>query len=168
MAAQVRSGDPNNLEAQAARRYWPLIFGNPRFRRGGDAEDQNRHLDYGYAVLRAAASRALCTAGLHPSISVRHHNRYNPFSLAADLMEPFRPLVDRRVFQWIARHAPAGPFDREVRAWMLGLLHERYEMEGEERTLFGVLARTANALARSVCGEDRAFAPPDGLRPCGG
>jgi CRISPR-associated protein Cas1 len=97
MAARVRTGDQGNLEAQAARKYWGLVFGDSKFRRGSDKPDQNRHLDYGYTVLRAAVARALCAAGLHPSIGLRHKNRYDAFCLAADVMEPFRPLVDRRV-----------------------------------------------------------------------
>jgi CRISP-associated protein Cas1 len=93
MSSRVRSDDAGNLEAQAARRYWPLIFANPKFRRGSEDADQNRHLDYGYTVLRAAVARALCAAGLHPSIGLQHRNRYDAFCLAADVMEPFRPLV---------------------------------------------------------------------------
>lgn len=97
MSGRVQSGDKGNLESVAARRYWPLVFGDPKFRRGGVGLDQNRHLDYGYTVLRALTARALCAAGLHPSIGIRHQNRYDAFSLAADLMEPFRPVVDRRL-----------------------------------------------------------------------
>ena len=77
MAARVRSDDAGNLEAQAARLYWGKIFGDRRFRRGSEEPNQNRHLDYGYTVLRAAVARALCAAGLHPSIGLRHKNRYN-------------------------------------------------------------------------------------------
>ncbi|MCL2660426.1 MAG: type II CRISPR-associated endonuclease Cas1, partial [Acidobacteriaceae bacterium] len=95
MSAQVRTGDAGNLEAQAARRYWPLVFGDLKFKRGAEGPDQNRLLDYGYIVLRAAVARALCAAGLHPSIGLRHKNRYDAFCLAADVMEPFRPAVDR-------------------------------------------------------------------------
>jgi len=60
MSVRVRSGDPENMEAQAARRYWHAVFGDEKFRRGNDAQNQNRHLDYGYIVLRAVAARALC------------------------------------------------------------------------------------------------------------
>ena len=107
MSARVRSDDVGNLEAQAARRYWGQIFGDTKFRRGSEEPNQNRHLDYGYTVLRAAVARALCAAGLHPSIGLRHKNRYDAFCLAADVMEPFRPLIDRRVAQWIADAEPS-------------------------------------------------------------
>jgi CRISPR-associated protein Cas1 len=140
-ATRVRSGDPENLEAQAARRYWGLIFaepgeGKPRFRRGADplesGPDQNRHLDYGYTVLRASVARALCAAGLHPSIGLRHHNRYDPFCLAADLMEPFRPLIDRRVASWIARNSPSGPLDSLAKRWLIEGVTMRYWVNREE------------------------------------
>ena len=73
----VQSGDIKNIEAQAAARYWKVLFG-PAFRRDRDAFDQNRLLNYGYAVLRAATARAICGAGLHPCLGVQHHNKYNP------------------------------------------------------------------------------------------
>jgi len=166
MSSRVQSGDKGNQESIAARRYWPLIFGNPKFRRGGIGPDQNRHLDYGYTVLRALTARALCAAGLHPSIGIRHQNRYDAFCLAADLMEPFRPVVDRRVFEWIRENDPEGPLDRTARSWLLGILTERYVSEGEQRSLPDLLARSADGLARAVCGEESRFFLPDQLTPC--
>ncbi|MGH9467240.1 MAG: type II CRISPR-associated endonuclease Cas1, partial [Terriglobales bacterium] len=112
MAARVRSGDGANLEGQAAQRYWPRLFRDPHFRRGREGPDQNSHLNYGYAVLRAVVARALCGAGLHPSLGLQHHNRYDPFCLANDLMEPFRPIVDRAVYLWVQDHDPSLPLDR--------------------------------------------------------
>lgn len=96
LARKVRSGDPDNVEAQAARRYWKALFG-PDFSRDQDAAGLNGLLNYGYAVLRAIVSRAICAAGLHPTISVFHSNRANAFALSDDLMEPYRPLVDEVV-----------------------------------------------------------------------
>ena len=93
MARRVGSGDSKNIEAQAARYYWPLMMGK-QFRRDIDSEDVNSLLNYGYTVLRAATARAVSAAGLHPSIGLHHSNRNNAFALADDLMEPFRPLVD--------------------------------------------------------------------------
>lgn len=89
----MRSGDPDNLEAQAARRYWPLMMGED-FRRDRDAGGMNGLLNYGYTVLRSLCARSVVAAGLHPSIGVHHANRGNPFALADDLIEPLRPLVD--------------------------------------------------------------------------
>lgn len=96
LARKVRSGDPQNVEAQAARRYWKVLFG-PGFGRDREAGGTNAMLNYGYAVLRAIVSRAICAAGLHPTLGVFHSNRTNAFALADDLMEPFRPIVDLNV-----------------------------------------------------------------------
>ncbi|MBN8529245.1 MAG: type II CRISPR-associated endonuclease Cas1 [Caulobacterales bacterium] len=93
MARRVTSGDKENLEAQAARRYWPLLMGRD-FRRDRDAAGANALLNYGYAVMRAACARAVVAAGLHPTLGIQHSNRGNAFALADDLIEPFRPLVD--------------------------------------------------------------------------
>lgn len=93
LARRVRSGDPDNVEAQAARRYWPLLFGK-EFRRERFGPMPNPFLNYGYTVLRAATARAVVAAGLHPSLGIHHHNRGNAMCLVDDLMEPFRPLVD--------------------------------------------------------------------------
>ncbi|MEA3365483.1 MAG: type II CRISPR-associated endonuclease Cas1, partial [Candidatus Hydrogenedentes bacterium] len=101
MAARVKSGDPDNVEGQASRRYWPAVFADPNFRRNPDLPDQNKNLNYGYAVLRAIVARAACATGLHPSLGIHHHNRYDAFALADDLMEPFRPIVDRAVVAWV-------------------------------------------------------------------
>ncbi len=104
LARKVRSGDPDNIEAQAARRYWKALFG-PKFSRDQSAGGTNALLNYGYTVLRAVVSRAICAAGLHPTIGVFHSNRANAFALADDLMEPYRPLVDHLVFDLVANGA---------------------------------------------------------------
>jgi CRISP-associated protein Cas1 len=166
MAARVRSDDAGNLEAQAARRYWAQIFDDPKFRRGSEEPNQNRHLDYGYTVLRAAVARVLCAAGLHPSIGLRHKNRYDAFCLAADVMEPFRPLIDRRVARWIVEHDSADPLTTATKSWLIGATTSRYLFEREERSLFDILLRTANSLAKCVTGESGEFMIPSLLEPC--
>lgn len=102
IARRVKSGDPENLEAQAARRYWPLLMGRA-FRRDRDSPGANALLNYGYAVLRASVARAIVAAGLHPTIGIDHANRGNALALADDLIEPFRPLVDALVAAMIAQ-----------------------------------------------------------------
>lgn len=97
-AAKVKSGDPENIEAQAARIYWQRLFG-PEFRRNPDIPGINAMLNYGYAVMRGAVARAVVGAGLHPALGVHHRNQYNSFALADDLMEPLRPLVDIKVYE---------------------------------------------------------------------
>lgn len=157
MAERVRSGDPDNLEAQAARRYWPLIFADPKFRRGSEGPDQNSHLNYGYAVLRGVVARAVCGAGLHPSFGLKHHNRYNPFCLADDVMEPYRPLVDGAVAKWIEEHDAAEPLGREAKQHLLQSVLGRFVSNGEERTLFDLVGRTAASLSRAVMGEAKSL-----------
>jgi CRISPR-associated protein Cas1 len=122
LAERARSGDPENVEAQAARLYWPawLPDRDAPFLRRRDGEPPNQLLNYGYAVLRAAVARALAGAGLHPSIGLHHHNRYDAFCLADDLMEPLRPLVDRRVRElWKAGRTE---IDKETRRDLLSIL----------------------------------------------
>lgn len=102
LARRVGSGDPDNVEAQAARRYWPLLMGE-EFRRDRGAEGTNGMLNYGYAILRSLCARAVVAAGLHPSIGIHHANRGNAFALADDLIEPFRPLADALTVRLLAR-----------------------------------------------------------------
>src|SRR5690606_17309243 len=97
LARRVKSGDPENLEAQGARRYWGLLFG-AEFRRDQGAGGINSLLNYGYTVLRSATARAVVGAGLHPSIGLFHSNAGNPMRLVDDLIEPFRPVIDLRVW----------------------------------------------------------------------
>lgn len=98
LAVKVKSGDPENLEAQGARRYWSLLFGS-EFRRDQNAPGLNGMLNYGYTVLRAATARAVIAAGLHPSIGLHHSNDNNALRLVDDVMEPFRPAIDLKVWQ---------------------------------------------------------------------
>lgn len=96
LARMVKAGDPENIEAQASRRYWPLLLGRG-FRRDPDGDWPNAALNYGYTLLRAATARAICGSGLHPTLGIFHRHPQNAMALADDLMEPFRPLVDLEV-----------------------------------------------------------------------
>ncbi|MCD6416203.1 MAG: type II CRISPR-associated endonuclease Cas1 [Planctomycetes bacterium] len=161
LVRRVRSGDPENVEAQAARRYWPALFDDPAFRRRAGAEDHNRHLNYGYAVLRAMVARALCACGLHPSLGLHHHNRYDTFCLADDLMEPFRPLVDRAVARLVDESDADLVMGKETKASLLEALTARLELGGEYRTLFDVVAKTASSLAGVYEGKARKLKLPE-------
>jgi CRISPR-associated protein Cas1 len=101
IAREVRSADASNAEAQAAKVYWQALFNRLVFRRDRDGDGPNPLLNYGYAVLRAAIARAIVAAGLLPTLGIHHSNRSNAFCLADDLIEPLRPLVDRRVQELI-------------------------------------------------------------------
>ncbi|MBM3542029.1 MAG: type II CRISPR-associated endonuclease Cas1 [Alphaproteobacteria bacterium] len=146
LARGVRSGDPDNVEAQAARRYWPLLMG-PEFRRDRAAGGVNALLNYGYTVLRSATARAVTAAGLHPSIGVHHRNRQDGMCLVDDLMEPFRPLVDLAV----ARLARQGTIEVSAEAKRgLALITAADMRTDKGATPLGTcLERLATSLARA-------------------
>ncbi|MCC7012982.1 MAG: type II CRISPR-associated endonuclease Cas1 [Planctomycetes bacterium] len=146
LADRVRSGDPDNIEAQVARAYWPQVFGDPRFERTRTAEDLNRHLNYGYTVLRAMTARAICAAGLHPCLGIHHHNRYSQFTLADDLMEPLRPVVDRAVLSIARTWGTDVAVTKETKAHMFEHLTARFCYRGEQRALFDVLTGISTSL----------------------
>jgi CRISPR-associated protein Cas1 len=164
LSKRVRSGDPNNLEAQAAQRYWPALFGRA-FRRDRDAEGVNALLNYGYAVVRAAVARAVVAAGLIPSLGVFHSNRSNPFCLADDLLEPYRPYIDWRVRLLIndAGGVTVSLDDRAVRAALLSLFAETVVVGGRRSPMLLAIEASASSLARALTGGDIALALPSGL-----
>jgi CRISPR-associated protein Cas1 len=157
MAKRVGSGDPGNVEAQASRRYWTLVLGDEAFRRGDEADPRNALLNYGYAILRASTVRALCASGLHPSFGLHHRGKLNPFALGDDLMEPYRPAVDRAVAEMAGR-AREG-LTAQVKRALIGTVTGRYAVDGEQRTLFDVLTRTAQRLAAAVLSGDAGWKP---------
>ena len=146
LAKRVRSGDPDNVEAQAARRYWRLLFGDS-FRRERFGPMPNPLLNYGYTVLRAATARAIVAAGLHPSLGIHHHNRTNSFCLVDDLMEPFRPLVDYTVAGLVADGRQ--DMSSEVRRDLAGVLMMDLVTERGTTPLQTCLERAAQSLAQS-------------------
>ncbi|MCD6357005.1 MAG: type II CRISPR-associated endonuclease Cas1 [Thermoproteales archaeon] len=160
LARKVKSGDSTNIEGQASKRYWPALFADPGFRRDRFAEDQNRLLNYGYAVLRAIVARAIVGSGLHPSLGIHHHNRYDAFCLADDLMEPFRPLVDSAVALWVKDHDPESPLDRKSKEAMISALTRRFNLDGELRTLFDIVGKTASSLALIFAGKTKKLILP--------
>lgn len=160
IAAEVKSGDTGNAEGLAARIYWPRLFGED-FRRDPDGLDQNRFLNYGYAVLRAVTCRAICAAGLHPGLGLYHHHRANPFCLADDLMEPFRPLVDEVVFQLWNERLGMAELTPALKKRLLDVLTIRLKVRGEERGLFDVLSRLALSLAGVIEGRRKTLILPD-------
>jgi CRISP-associated protein Cas1 len=163
LARSVKSGDPENIEAQAARRYWPLLFGES-FRRERSEAGLNAMLNYGYTVLRAVTARALISSGLHPTIGIHHHNRGNSFALADDLMEPFRPLVDQIVRRLIDQTViDVEPSAKRALAALIGF---DLETPGGTSPVGVVILRAAQSLAKSF--EENAMcldlpAPPSPL-----
>ncbi|MCX7901346.1 MAG: type II CRISPR-associated endonuclease Cas1 [Burkholderiaceae bacterium] len=148
MARRVRSGDPDNLEAQGAMRYWPRLFG-PDFRRDRAGGAPNPLLNYGYAVLRAATARAVVGAGLLAGVGLFHSNRGDAFALASDMMEPFRPFVDGIVWEMAQAGLAEGEMDRRRKAHLLGVLNQAVGLGGQAMPLALALHRAATSLAAS-------------------
>lgn len=146
MARKVTSGDETNVEAQAARFYWPRMMGDD-FRRDRLAPDANALLNYGYTVLRACAARAVVAAGLHPSIGIHHSNQGNAFALADDVMEPFRPLVDCAVKTLIARNGPE--VDTKAKQTLARLIALDLPLSDSQTPVSIALGKLATSLGQS-------------------
>ncbi len=161
LSRKVRAGDPGNVEAEAARRYWPLLFGSA-FRRDQDGDGLNGLLNYGYAVLRAATARAVMAAGLHPSLGLMHSNRGNAMVLVDDLMEPFRPVIDREVHR--LRGDKIVEVTSETKATLARLMVIDLPTADGVSPLMTCLERLTNSLAKAYSGEtDRLVLPKPGL-----
>jgi len=158
LRGRVQSGDPSNMEGQAARYYWPRVFGNSEFLRipGARMDDANAFLDYGYTILRGASIRAVVTAGLCPALGIWHHQRDNSFALADDLMEPFRPAVDAMVAQLLQIQDELTP---EVKKALAGTLDKRFNKNGH--TVSTEITMFAQRLARYVEGEIQTLQVPE-------
>jgi CRISPR-associated protein Cas1 len=163
LARQVKSGDPSNIEAQGARRYWGALGLGEGFRRDQDADDVNRHLNYGYAVLRAFVARAICSAGLHPSLGVHHHNQFNPYCLADDLMEPFRPLIDHAVARNRGWFETQRELDRASKRELLEALTGKCETASGIRRIPDAIQLAASSLAMAIAGEVGEICLPERL-----
>tara|TARA_R110002110_G_scaffold244134_1_gene460586 strand:+ start:3523 stop:4431 length:909 start_codon:yes stop_codon:yes gene_type:complete len=165
LARSVKSGDPDNVEAQAARRYWPRLMGDD-FRRDRNSGGANAALNCGYTVLRAAAARSILAAGLHPSLSINHESRGDALRLADDLMEPFRPYVDLLVLR--LRAGESGELDRDARAALASVL--TFDLTGPRgaRPVQSCLDALAISLAMNFLGRDRKLDLPDGPLPLSG
>jgi CRISPR-associated protein Cas1 len=162
IARRVRSGDPDNLEAMGAQRYWPRLLGM-EFRRFRDGPPPNNLLNYGYAVVRAAVARAIAAAGLIPTLGIHHRNRGNPFCLADDLMEPYRPYVDWRVKDFVREASVPKELDRPAKAAMLSLFNETVIVGGRRSPLLLAIHASAASLCRMLTENGKELVLPDGL-----
>ncbi len=165
LARSVGSGDPANVEAQAARRYWPMLMGED-FRREREADGVNAMLNYGYAVLRSLVARSVIASGLHPTIGIHHANRGNAFALADDLIEPFRPLVDALTLYLVqAGQTGVTPETKRPYARLLA-----FDLDGPDgvTTVSGAVMRQTQSLAASFLsgkpGDFEAPMPPGTTR----
>lgn len=161
LAAKVRSGDPGNLEAQGARRYWSLLFGSD-FRRDQNADGPNALLNYGYTVLRAATARAVVAAGLHPSIGLHHSNDGNAMRLVDDLMEPFRPMVDLKI--WQLRRNGEEQVTPETKRALVRTLYDDMQTTAGATPVMVCMQRLCTSLAQVYLGErDKLDLPLPGM-----
>lgn len=159
LAKKVLSGDTTNREAQAARIYWSELFGND-FTRERNGLPPNNALNYGYAILRAAVARALVGSGLLPTLGIHHHNKYNAYCLADDIMEPYRPYVDMLVYKLNSEQNIEPDLTTNIKLEILKLLTIDIIMENTTRPLMLGLSQTTASLSRCFSGEQKKLSYP--------
>lgn len=159
---EVRSGDPDNFEARAAAYYWKYIFPDiPDFVRGREEAPPNNLLNYGYAILRAVVARALVGSGLLPTLGIHHHNRYNAYCLADDIMEPYRPFVDELVIHTMRKFDDYSELTRDIKAELLQVPVLDVIIDGKRSPLMIAAGVTAASLAKCYSGEARQIKYPE-------
>ena len=159
--ADVRSGDADNLEARAAAYYWKNVFTDIQdFTRGRDGEPPNNLLNYGYAILRAVVARALVGSGLLPTLGIHHHNRYNAYCLADDMMEPYRPFVDELVKSIIRQYGVMENLPIDIKRELLQIPTLDVVIDGKRRPLMVAASFTTASLAKCYAGESKQISYP--------
>ena len=160
-ADEVRSGDTDNHEARAAAYYWKNLFPDiPNFVRGREEAPPNNLLNYGYAILRAVVARSLVGSGLLPTLGIHHHNRYNAYCLADDIMEPYRPYVDELVVKIIRQNYNYTELTKELKAQLLSIPVLGVTIDGKRSPLMIAASQTTASLAKCFRGEMRTLAYP--------
>ena len=158
----VRSGDSDNLEARAAAYYWRNVFTTyPNFVRDREGTPPNNLLNYGYAILRAIIARALVGSGLLPTLGIHHHNRYNAYCLADDIMEPYRPYVDQLVLDIIQCNSEISDITRDLKMQLLGIPMLDVVINGKRSPLMIAAQQTTASLARCFAGESKRISYPE-------
>lgn len=158
----VKSGDSENLEARAAAYYWKNLFPSiPDFTRGREGVPPNNLLNYGYAILRAIVARALVTSGLLPTLGIHHHNRYNAYCLADDIMEPYRPYVDEKVLNIIASGVDITNLTKEIKTELLAIPILDVVIGSKRSPLMIAATMTTASLYKCFSGESRKILYPE-------
>ena len=161
-ANDVKSGDLGNVEARAAAYYWKCMFSDIiGFTREREGIPPNNVLNYGYAILRAIVARALVTSGLLPTLGIHHHNRYNAYCLADDIMEPYRPYVDELVFSIVKEHEKYDELTKDLKAILLGIPTLEVVINGKRSPLMVAVAQTTASLYKCFNGELRRIIYPE-------
>lgn len=153
-ATNVRSGDTDNIEAQAARIYWSTLFGG-EFVRWRYEWRENSALNYWYALIRASLARAVVGAWLCPMIGIWHDNRYNAFNLVDDLIEPLRPMVDRHIVKIVQKYTSLDPLTSEIKKDLCTLLTSHLLWENKEYDLFVVLTYYCANFREALSGDKK-------------
>ena len=160
-AKQVKSGDADNLEGRAAAFYWQNLFGNIRgFHRDREGVPPNNLLNYGYAILRAVVARSLVGSGLLPTLGIHHHNRYNAYCLADDIMEPYRPYVDALVAEMVDSGMDISKLTPEIKSKLLSIPVLDVVINGRRSPLMIGVGMTTASLYKCYSGEIRKIAYP--------
>lgn len=158
---EVRSGDPDNYEAQAAAFYWKTIFPeNMNFKRFRDGDPPNNLLNYGYAILRAVVARGLVASGLLPTLGIHHKNKYNAYCLADDIMEPYRPYVDRIVCEIVHSGTNYTEITKELKQKLLVIPAMDITIDGESSPLMVGLQRTTASVFKCFEGSAKKIVYP--------
>jgi len=168
----VKSGDSDNCEALAAAYYWQHIFSTTNshselvsestsFRRDRNGSSPNNYLNYGYAILRATMARSIVGAGLLPTLGIHHANKYNAYCLADDLMEPYRPYVDKIVCEILEEHGTCEELTKEIKTIFLKIPALDIVMDNENSPLMIATQRTSVSLVKCFAGEQRKLVLPE-------
>ena len=160
-AANVRSGDPDNQEARAAAYYWKNLFRIEGFTRDRDGIPPNNLLNYGYAILRAVVARGLVASGLLPTLGIHHHNRSNAYCLADDIMEPYRPYVDRLVYDMVKQGANYAELTKDLKVRLLTIPTLETTIAGKRSPLMVAVGQTTASLYKCFSGELRKISYPE-------
>ena len=160
-ASEVKSGDSDNMEARAAAYYWKKLFPIEGFTRDRDGISPNNLLNYGYAILRAVVARGLVTSGLLPTLGIHHHNRYNAYCLADDIMEPYRPYVDELVYNIVASGMDCNLLNKDLKAELLMIPTLDVVIAGKRSPLMVAVGQTTASLYKCFSGELRKIVYPE-------
>lgn len=160
-AENVKSGDSENLEARAAVYYWRNLFPDrPDFIRDRDGASPNNLLNYGYAILRAVVARGLVSSGLLPTLGIHHHNRYNAYCLADDIMEPYRPYLDQLVIHIISKYGYPEELTTNLKQELLIIPVLDVTINDQRSPLMIAVGQTTSSLYKCFSGESRKIIYP--------
>ncbi|MBU8884177.1 type II CRISPR-associated endonuclease Cas1 [Kaistella sp. DKR-2] len=158
--SSVKSGDITNMEGIAAQHYWKYLI-SLDFLRQRFGDSPNQFFNFGYAVLRSIVARAIVETGLLPVLGIFHKNKYNPYCLADDMMEPYRPFIDLLVMSWLNRYPESDQLTKEFKAHILEIATKDIKIDGKTRPLMVAVKTTASSLYRCYTGEKRQISYPE-------